>query len=282
MIDASAVARRRLASIAATLALAAAPLAAGQSAQASGAAAAHARAPEPVYFHTLPPGARLPTAAHCAKLVDDSKEPEDKAANKAYNRRTGQSVGQKFFSAGDNPLAQQRLAPLITGDFTGTTIDILRWTACKWGIDQDIVFAQAAVESFWQQDTLGAWVTDPADCAPGFGLGQDGHRGECPMTYGIMQDPYPYEDGGWPGQIRSTAMNADVAYATWRACFDGYLTWLNSVPEGSHYRAGDVWGCVGFWFAGRWRTRKALDYIAKVRKYLKEKIWLKPYFRQMG
>ena len=58
------------------------------------------------------------------------------------------------------------------------------------------------------------------------------------------------------------------------ACFDGYETWLNTVPRGKQYHAGDAWGCVGRWFAGRWRTSAALGYIAKVKQYLKEKIWL--------
>ncbi len=169
---------------------------------------------------------------------------------------------RKFFPTtpgSDNPLAQKRLAPRINGDFTGTTIDILRWAACKWGIDQDIVFAQAAVESWWQQDTLGDFGTDASACLPGHKIGQDGTPGECPQSYGILQNRYPYEHGGWPAIARSTAMNADAAYAIWRACFDGYEVWLNSVPRGAQYKKGDAWGCVGRWFAGRWRTSAALQ-----------------------
>jgi hypothetical protein len=242
-----------------------------------------AAAAKPVYFHTLPPGAKLPTGAQCAKLVRATPEPEDKAANAKYNRTTGQPVGPNFFSAGDSKLAQKLLAPRIDGDFTGTTIDILRWAACKWGIDQDIVFAQAAVESWWQQDTLGDFGTNQKYCLPGHGLATSGkHKGECPQSYGILQNRYPYEDGGWPGIANSTAMNADAAYAIWRACYDGYETWLNTVSKGRKYHAGDAWGCVGRWFAGRWYTAPALSYIAKVKQYLKERIWLKPYFRQMG
>jgi hypothetical protein len=239
-------------------------------------------AAKPVYFHTLPPGAKLPTGAKCARLVNAAPRPEDKAANRPYNRRMGQPVGRKFFSSGDSPLAQKLIAPLITGHFTGTTIDILRWAACKWGIDQDIVFAQAAVESWWQQDTKGDWGTDASACPPGHKLGKDGTRGQCPQSYGILQNRYPYEDGGWPAMIRSTAMNADAAYGIWRACFDGYEPWLNTQQRGSQYRAGDAWGCVGRWFAGRWRTPAALGYIAFVKKYLREKVWLQPDFRQMA
>ncbi len=234
-------------------------------------------ATEAVYFRTLPPGAKLPSSAYCAKLVNSSPLPEDKAANKPYNQRKGRHVGAKFL-AFDGPQAQ-KLARRINGDFTGTTIDILRWAACKWGISQDIVFAQAAVESWWQQNTLGGWSTDRAGCPPGRLLGQKGKPGECPVTYGILQNTY--EPGrGWPAIAGSTAMNADAAYAIWRSCYDGYETWLNTMPRGGQYHKGDVWGCVGRWFSGQWLNPPALAYIAQVKKYLREKIWLTPDFQQ--
>src|SRR5580700_6022285 len=93
-----------------------------------------------VYFHTVPPGEGLPSGAQCAKLVNSSPQPEDRSANQPYNSRKGRHVSGKFL-ASDGPGAQ-KLARRINGDFTGTTIDILRWAACKWGINQDIVFAQ--------------------------------------------------------------------------------------------------------------------------------------------
>ena len=238
-----------------------------------------------VYFHTLPPGAKLPSDAQCASLVNAAPRRENKAANKPFNRRKGTHVGAKFFPTApgsDNPLAEKTLAPRIDGDFTGTTIDILRWTACKWGVDQDIVFAQAAVESWWQQDTLGDFGTSAAACLPGHKIGQDGKPGLCPQSYGILQNRYPYENGGWPAIATSTAMNADAAYAIWRACYDGYEIWLNSVQRGTQYKRGDAWGCVGRWFAGRWRTAPALGYIARVQQYEREKIWLTPNFTQLG
>ncbi len=239
------------------------PATAGRSSQAS------------VYFRTLRPGAKLPSGAYCATLVNSWPLADHRPANKPYNSRKGRHVGARFLAA-DGPRAQQ-LARRISGDFTGTTIDILRWAACKWGIDQDIVFAQAAVESWWQQDTLGGWSTDASTCPPGRGLGREGKPGQCPHTYGILQDTY--RPGDWPAIARSTAMNADAAYAVWRSCYDGYETWLNSMPRGSQYHKGDIWGCVGRWFSGQWRNPPALGYIAQVRKYLREKIWLKPSFR---
>jgi hypothetical protein len=231
-----------------------------------------------VYFRTLPPGAKLPSDAKCARLVNAAPRAENKAVNKPYNKRKGRHVSAKFL-ADDGPRAQ-KLARRIDGNFTGTTIDILRWAACKWGIDQDIVFAQAAIESWWRQNTLGDWGTDASACLPGHKIGQDGKPGECPQSYGILQNRYPYEPGGWPQIARSTAMNADAAYAIWRSCYDGYETWLNTVTRGSQYRKGDAWGCVGRWFAGRWRTPAALGYIRAVKKYLHERIWQTPDFQQ--
>ncbi|HYK31728.1 MAG TPA: hypothetical protein VEV63_07185 [Streptosporangiaceae bacterium] len=228
-----------------------------------------------VYFRTLPPGAPLPSGAYCASAVNSSPLPEDRSANKAYNRRKGRPVGARFL-AQDGPAAR-KLARRINGNFTGTTIDILRWAACKWGINQDIVFAQAAVESWWQQGTLGGWTTNRADCPPGNKPGQDGKPGQCPITYGILQNTYGH--GGWPAIARSTAMNADAAYAIWRACYDGYEAWLNTMPRSGRYHQGDVWGCLGAWFSGQWLNPPARGYITQVKDYLHEKIWLKPNFR---
>jgi hypothetical protein len=179
---------------------------------------------------------------------------ENKGVNKAFNQRTGQSVSQHFFS-GDTATANEQIAPRINGDFTGTTKEILRWAACKWGINQDIVFAQAAKESWWRQTTHGDFHSDPSRCPPG-------HRhlnaqGQCAQSYGILQNRYPYEQASWPGNGRSTAMNADTAYAIWRTCYNGYETWLNTVPEPRPYTKGDVWGCVGRWFSGRWHNAGA-------------------------
>jgi hypothetical protein len=113
-------------------------------------------------------------------------------------------------------------------------------------------------------------------------LGQKAKPGECPVTYGILQNTY--EPGGWPAGwpaiARSTAMNADAAYAIWRSCFDGYENWLNTMPRDGQYHKGDLWGCVGRWFSGQWLNPPALGYIAQVKEYLREKIWLTPDFQQ--
>jgi hypothetical protein len=238
---------------------------------------APAGGPGPAYFHTLPPGAKLPSGAQCARWVRARPIAENKGVNKRYNQTKGQHVGSGFM-AGDEPQADKLIVPRINGDFTGSTAEILRWAACKWGIDQDIVFAQAAVESWWRQTTMGDWET--SGCPPGHPPGHDGKPGLCPQSWGVLQNRYPYEQTSWPGIANSTAMNADTAYAIWRSCYDGYETWLNTVPHVGTYRAGDEWGCVGRWFAGRWHTGPAQQYIRFVKKYLRERIWTKPDFQQ--
>ena len=34
----------------------------------------------------------------------------------------------------------------VTGNFTGTTTEIIQWAACKWGIDEDTIRADAVIE----------------------------------------------------------------------------------------------------------------------------------------
>ncbi len=230
------------------------------------------------YFRTLPPDAKLPSGAQCARWVRASPTPEIRPGNNVFNHTAGQHVGTGFFPAGDSPQART-LAPRINGDFTGTTSEILRWAACKWGIDQNIVFAQAAAESSWRQTKLGDWGPESGRCPPGHGIGADRNPAMCPQSYGILQVRYPFWKTAWPGIGDSTAMNADVAYAVWRSCYDGYERWLgNTASTAVPYRRGELWGCVGRWFAGSWYTAEAGHYVHRVRGFLRERIWEQPAF----
>ena len=229
-------------------------------------------------FGTLPPGAQLPSGAQCARRVRAYPSREIVPANEAYNQTVGQNVGPGLFPPGDSPQVKL-FAPLINGDFTGTTEQILEWAACKWGIDQDIVFAQAAAESSWQQDHLGDWGSGSALCPPGHGLGADGIPGQCPQSYGILQIKSFLWRAAWPGIADSTAMNVDVAYAIWRSCFDGYEIWLRNSASSTHpYQAGDLWGCLGRWYAGSWYTPTANRYIDQIKGLLQERAWEQPGF----
>ena len=227
---------------------------------------------------TLPPGSALPSDSTCAASI--KHRPENKGVNATYNATRGNQQLASDFLSGDDPRANAEIVPRVTGNFVGTTDEILQWAACKWGIDEDLVRAQAAIESWWRQTAKGDFGTDASRCPPGHGLGVDGQAGQCPESWGILQNRYPYEVSAWPGMADSTAFNADTAYAIWRACFEGYETWLNTVERGQDYVAGDAWGCIGRWFAGRWHTPAAEGYIGRVQGYLSDRIWEQSQFQE--
>jgi autotransporter family porin len=194
---------------------------------------------------------------------------ENKGVNAAANRTKGHRV------AGATGLQAR-----VDGNFTGTTEQALRWAACKWGVDEDIVKAQAATESWWRMSTLGDLGTDATRCPPGHGLGVDGTAGKCPESFGLLQVRYPYNLPAFPDAMRSSAFNVDWAYASFRSCYEGEMTWLNSEEKGSDYAAGDVDGCLGVWFSGRWHTAAAADYISRVHGHRSQRIWQTADFQQ--
>ncbi|MEY2521604.1 MAG: hypothetical protein QOJ66_169 [Ilumatobacteraceae bacterium] len=217
------------------------------------------------HFGTLPVGAVLPSDAECAARVRPTAE--IRPANAKFNSVPGSGPAQTGTFYGR-----------VTGDFTGTTDEIIQWAACKWGIDEDIVRAQAAKESGWFQENRGDYTSDPAHCVPGHGIGVDGKSGQCPESIGLMQVRYQVLMPAFPMATDSSAYNLDEALAARRSCFEGNEPWLNTVDRGSEYAAGDIWGCIGMWFAGRWHTAPADEYAAAVRDYLDQQIWATPEF----
>ena len=211
------------------------------------------RPPATGRFSTLPVGATLPTETECAARV--RKSPEIRSYNAIFNQTKGSGP-----NSGN---------PRVTGNFTGTTDEILQWTACKWGIDEDIVRAQIAKESWWKHDSRGDMTSDQTHCHPE--LRTNGST--CPESYGLGQVRYWYHMSAMTDSIHSSAYNVDYTYSIWRSCFEGRETWLNQFERGRDYAAGDVWGCVGLWFSGRWYTQPANEYIAAVQDYLNQRIW---------
>jgi len=224
----------------------------------------------PARFQTLPVGAALPSDAECAARVRPTPV-EIRPENETYNRTRGHLTGP------DADPGHPRFAR-VTGDFVGTTDEIIQWSACKWGIDEDVVRGQAAKETYWFQKNVGDFTTSESQCVPGHPLGVDGKPGQCPESIGILQIRYPFFKTTIADAITSTAYNLDLAYAVWRTCYEGEETWLNDVDRGKDYTAGDVWGCVGRWFAGRWYTDPANQYIAAVQDYVKHRIWARSDF----
>jgi autotransporter family porin len=204
-------------------------------------------------FTTLPPGSSLPSGADCAARVRRTTEirPENYTAN--HNRGSRANANTRTDWSG---------FIRVDGNFVGTTDEIIQWAACKWGIDEDIVRAQAIKESYWYQSNVG-------DNGDSFGITQ------------VRQSAHPSAFQFSINAKNSTAYNLDYTYASWRACYEGAYTWLNSVEHNGTYKAGDVWGCVGLWFSGRWyvNTDAYLNQIGdSVRWHYDNKTWLTATF----
>lgn len=232
--------------------------------------------PSPVvttaHFGTLPPGSPLPDDAQCASRVRRSAW-EPRPQNAAANHTVPASVSLPGWTP-DNGGVDARaraLADRVTGDFTGTTDEIIQWASCKWGFDEDTVRAVAVDESYWRESHLGDYTDDASLC-------QTGYAPPCPESFGLLQVRGIYHPGTFPSSRDSTAFNVDYALLFRRVCYEGWMTWVSTSSGGGGYGAGDDWGCVGLWFSGRWRDPGALSYISTVQGILARRPWLAPGF----
>ena len=66
------------------------------------------------------------------------------------------------------------------------------------------------------------------------------------------------------------------ALAVRRLCYDGKETWMRQYN--ATYAAGDLWGCIGRWYSGRWHDTAADGYISRVRATLNARTWLSASF----
>jgi hypothetical protein len=159
----------------------------------------------------------------------------------------------------------------VTGNYTGTTDQILRWAACKWGIDENIARADAVTENNWYQYDTGDV------CGP---VGE--------ASYGILQIKNKdcsggVVHGGYPDSQNETALAADFWGAHVRACIDNAFydggSWLYQGKTTAQWIALNgydyvVWGCIGSWFSGNWYDSGAQSYITNVKSHLTNKDWL--------
>jgi len=233
------------------------------------------------YFRLVPPGqfAELPDDAAAAGMVHYSAW-EPRPSNAEANA-TMPPAG--FTVTGySGMLHSSEVFGRVTGHFTGTTDEIIQWAAAKWGLPDEVLRAEAVAESNWYQDLkdssgypiAGRGYGDFGDCGgspPVSGYGTTG-----PASFGLLQDKWcTMQDadassyGGWPWVERSTAFAVDLYGAVIRGCYEGWDTWL-----GDNYHAGDIWGCLGRWYAGQWYAGGAMQYVLRVWGFLVGKPWL--------
>ena len=219
------------------------------------------------YFQTLPPGAALPTDAECAARVHHSAWEPRPDNTKANHTKPTQPVHLADDPAYDATF-QAKYKPRVTGDFTGTTDEIIQWAACKWGLSDNMVRAQAVDESKWHQNT----ESDPepatsGDCAP------HDTRNPCPTSFGILQIKWYFHPGksavgsSYPMSKTMTAFSLDYTLSEERGCYDGH----SFVGKKA---IGNLYGCMGVWYAGAWLTAPAEQYIARIKSDLNAKAWL--------
>jgi autotransporter family porin len=157
---------------------------------------------------------------------------------------------------------------LVTGNYKGTTDEIIQWAACKWGIDRDLMRAVAVQESDWKMSSVGDYCGTPGEA-----------------SYGLFQVKNAMCSGegawgGYPYTAADTALNADFYAAQLRSCLDGdFQGWLYGGQTISQILAAKgfdnaLWGCVGAWFSGSWYDSGAQSYISSVKGHLANRDFL--------
>jgi hypothetical protein len=216
------------------------------------------------YFKTHAVGKPLPTGKQCAaKLHYSTWEPRPQ--NKAANHKV---VPKKAIhlpkNTGFDTKWNQKYKSRITGNFKGTTDEIIQWASCKWGLSDELTRARAVQESHWFQSQEGDFRSSGNEQCPA----AERRRNPCPTSFGILQSKAYYRPGTYPATKVSTAFNLDASLAELRGCIDG-LQWFG--PQSK----GDVWGCVGVWFSGSYNKGGQSSYVDNVKQIYNEKPWRK-------
>ncbi len=131
------------------------------------------------------PERRCPLDAVCATRVRSMTE--NRPDNVSFNSRRGTAANGRY--------------PRVTGDFTGTTDEIIQWAACKWGLDEDLARAQTSVESGWNQRIMGDFTSDFERLHPRL---PDRELSPAVERRRHPQRPVPRVDRSDPGPVRRT------------------------------------------------------------------------------
>jgi len=125
---------------------------------------------------------------------------------------------------------------LVDGQYTGTTEMIIRWAACKWGVDEDMIRAQATVEhdTWIQWNAGGDERLSISQCQAGNDSDHNSTNlwgylipNACYQSWSIWQTKVVYASPAtgawttWPAINESTAFAADYRYGSQRSCMNG-------------------------------------------------------------
>ena len=215
--------------------------------------ASSAKPPAAGYFTTRPPGSTLPSDAECAALVHRSSW-EPRHQNDTANHALPSSSQLSTFRSGD--ALGTAYKNRVTGNFTGTTDEIIQWASCKWGFEDNLFRADGVQESDWDVTVGGDWTTTISNCPPDALFRNNGSS--CAESYGFLQNKYRYHISAYPMLRTMTGFMLDYSLAQDRECFDQHN--------------GDIWGCFGQWFSGSYGG--GASYISSVMGYYNSKPWL--------
>lgn len=227
------------------------------------------------------PGSAPLSDAQAAGRVQRTGEivPENAAANayrpSAGEIRTfleGQRDTYRRLPADYNPALAK-----VTGNFAGTTDEILQWAAHKWGIPEDLARAVAVTESYWRQQGVGDRRT-VLDVTLYPLLSRILGTAEVYESLGIMQIKWRPDGsmgtGTEPLRWKSTAFNADYWGATVRYYYDGNCSWC-----GAGYSAAQEKLSIGAWYSpSSWGNPGQQEYVTKVWNHVASRTWTRPGF----
>ena len=227
------------------------------------------------HLGNIPPGGTIPDETVCATLADQSNFPETTPSNVDDGSPAHWDSNNSIFvtpayyyhnAGGQTPIPNSALQN-VDGNYTGSTQDILRWAACKHGVDEDWVYAESNEEDGWFQDCAqmhgGAGCNVGGDCgnpdgspvsgagianlsflgfsvtnSAGTFIGTEGlngvnHNGQaCSSNYAsfsLIQNKVQYAEWyTWPMVELSTAWGSDYRWAKFQACVEGTFAFGSS------------------------------------------------------
>ncbi|PZS11770.1 MAG: hypothetical protein DLM64_05985, partial [Solirubrobacterales bacterium] len=223
--------------------------------------------------------------ATAAALVAHQAEsrPDNSAANDYVPTDAQLGAFQSSLDAyGETPARYNPLYRYVTGRpglSNPSTDDLIQWAAHKWGIPEDVIRAQMAVESWWHQSQLGDRTTVSSSW---YGLypvqAQIAGTSDVYESMGVMQVRWHADDslsaGTEPLRWQSTAFNLDYYAASIRYYYDGYCSWCSA-----GYTAGQAWSSIGAWYEpSPWANADAQSYVQHVQADLTGRVWAQPGF----
>jgi hypothetical protein len=164
------------------------------------------------------------------------------------------------------------------GLLNASTDDLIEWAAHKWGIPEDWLRAQYALESGWNQSARGDRRTVTAECYQQHpAVARIAGTNDVYESLGITQLKWRCGNadgaGTEPLRWKSTAFNVDFEASVVRFYYDNPYGKRSSWGDAA-YQPRDAWGALGAWFSPYpYNNSAALAYIGKVQQYLAARDW---------